>query len=168
MGRWGGPTALPNEVRFSAEASNFEKMKKKLRAFCDEKLKDHAELEAETESDDGTVDGHGIRSATAPIAAPGSAAARAGTPEGRSDLQSGRQGEGDTVAQMSRLSFDHAVPSLTEADTHISIVSSSLAMLPAKLGMVPVESGFGMPVNCPASPFSLGHTYEFEIYDCGE
>ena len=99
---------MPNEVRFPADASNFEKMKKQLRAFCDEKLKDHAELEAETESDDGTVDGHGIRSATAPIAASGSAAGRAGTPEGRSDMQSGSQGEGDTVAQMSRLSFEYS------------------------------------------------------------
>ena len=63
VGHWGGPTALPNEVRFPAEASNFEKTKKELRAFCDDKLKDHAELEAETESDDDTVDGHGIRSA---------------------------------------------------------------------------------------------------------
>ena len=136
-----------------------------MRRFCVERLKDHAELEAETESDEETVDGVGIQSAAAPIAA-GAAAAQTGTPEGRSDLRTGRRGEDATVAQLNRVIFNHKVPSLSEADTGITIASSSLATLPATAGTVPIESGFTMTVNCPATSVSLGHSYEFEVLDC--
>ena len=167
VGRWNGLAGLPNKTRFSADAANFEKLKKTLRRFCVEKLKDHAELEAETESDEETVDGVGIQSAAAPIAA-GAAAARTGTPEGRSDLRTGRRGEDATVAQLNRVIFNHKVPSLSEADTAVTIASSALATLPATMGTVPIESGFTMTVNCPATSVSLGHSYEFEVLDCGE
>ena len=36
------------------------------------------------------------------------------------------------------------------------------------MGTVPIESGFTMTVNCPATSVSLGHSYEFEVLDCGE
>ena len=76
-----------------------------MRRFCVEKLKDHVELDAKTESDEKTVDRVGIQSAAAPIVA-GAAAARAGTPEGRSDLRTGRRSEDKTVAQLNRVFFN--------------------------------------------------------------
>ena len=48
VGCWNGLAGLPNKTRFSADAANVETLKKTLRRFCVEKVKDHAELEAET------------------------------------------------------------------------------------------------------------------------